>query len=215
MNRTGLWGLYAITDNELTPPDRILEQVEQALAGGVRMLQYRNKGGDLQFRKMQAESLLTLCRKAQVPLIINDDVDLALTIGADGVHLGREDPQLTTSRHRLGPKAIIGISCYNNFDLALDAERSGANYVAFGRFFTSTTKPHAVSANPDLLRRARSELKIPTVAIGGITPENGGALVTAGADMLAVIQGVFGQPSIGGACIQFNRLFDTTEDTPS
>lgn len=206
-------GLYAITDSNLTPPGTILLQVEQALESGARMLQYREKSSDLLLKREQAESLLKLCRQADVPLIINDDVDLALTVGADGVHLGRDDPQLSAARQRLGQEAIIGISCYNDFELALRAEQSGADYVAFGRFFASTTKPAAVPANVDLLHRARSELKIPTVAIGGITPENGAALVTAGANMLAVIQGIFGQPDIRAACDQFKRLFAATEDS--
>ena len=207
MNRPVFRGLYAITDNHLTPPETMLLQVKQALAGGARMLQYRDKGSDLQIRRDQAESLLKLCRQAGVPLIINDDVELAQAIAADGVHLGRADPQLEQSRQRLGPKAIIGISCYNDFDIALRAEKSGASYVAFGRFFPSATKPAAISAPIDLLHRARTELHIPTVAIGGITPENGAALVAAGADMLAVIHGLFGRPDIRSACTQFNRLF--------
>ncbi|MCB1872158.1 MAG: thiamine phosphate synthase [Chromatiaceae bacterium] len=208
-------GLYAITDSTLTPAETILLQVEQALDGGVRMLQYRDKSSNFQFQREQAECLLRLCRQAGVPLIINDDVDLALTVGADGVHLGRDDANLKTGRERLGPEAIIGISCYNDFELALQAEQSGADYVAFGRFFASTTKPAAVPAGIELLHRAKTELKIPTVAIGGITPENGAALVVAGADMLAVIQGVFGQPDIRAACNQFQRLFAATEDPPT
>ena len=208
-------GLYAITDCKLTPPESILQQVEQALAGGISMLQYRDKSGNSQLRREQAENLLKLCRPTGIPLIINDDVDLAVAIGANGVHLGRDDLLLESARQKLGPEAIIGVSCYNDFELALRAERSGADYVAFGRFFASNTKPAAVSANIDLLRRARTELKIPTVAIGGITPDNGAALVTAGADMLAVIQGVFGQPDVREACAKFNRLFAATEDSPT
>jgi len=214
MNRPVFRGLYAITDSTLTPPGSMLLQVQQALAGGARMLQYRDKSGEFRVRKAQAEALLTLCRQVAVPLIINDDVELARSVGADGVHLGREDPQLESSRRILGPNAIIGVSCYNDFELALRAEQSGADYVAFGRFFASTTKPKAVSASIDLLRRASRELKIPTVAIGGITPENGAALVTAGVDMLAVIQGVFGQPDIRAVCAQFNLLFADTGDAP-
>jgi thiamine-phosphate pyrophosphorylase len=214
MNRPVFRGLYAITDSTLTPPGSMLLQVQQALAGGARMLQYRDKSEEFRVRKAQAEALLTLCRQVAVPLIINDDVELARSVGADGVHLGREDPQLESSRRILGPNAIIGVSCYNDFELALRAEQSGADYVAFGRFFASTTKPKAVSASIDLLRRASRELKIPTVAIGGITPENGAALVTAGVDMLAVIQGVFGQPDIRAVCAQFNLLFADTGDAP-
>lgn len=214
INKPRLRGLYAITDPNLTPSHTLLEQVERALAGGIRMLQYRDKSSDLQQKRELTEYLLTLCRQANVPLIINDDVDLALAIGADGVHLGRDDPEPESSRERLGPKAIIGVSCYNQFELALHAQRLGVDYAAFGRFFPSRTKPQAVSADLDLLSRSRSDLRIPVVAIGGITPENGGALIAAGADMLAVVQGVFGQPDIREACDRFNRLFAATEDSP-
>ncbi|MCP4283317.1 MAG: thiamine phosphate synthase [Gammaproteobacteria bacterium] len=215
MDITRLAGLYAITDSNLMPPESFRSLVEQALAGGVHVIQYRDKGSDPQLAREQAEGLLLLCRQAGIPLIINDNVDLAVAIGADGVHLGRDDPQLKSSRQRLGQRAIIGISCYNDFELALRAEKSGADYIAFGRFFPSITKPAAVSANINLLQRARSELKIPAVAIGGITPENGAALITAGADMLAVIQGVFGQPDVRAACARFNRLFADTEASPT
>lgn len=213
--KAGRRGLYAITDAHLTQPDTILAQVEQALDGGICMLQYRDKSSDLQQKRGLAEQLLQLCRKVNVPLIINDDVDLALAIAADGVHLGRDDPDVESSRSQLGPRAIIGVSCYNQFELALRAQQSGADYVAFGRFFPSQTKPQAVFAESTLLSRARRELQIPTVAIGGITPENGGELIAAGAEMLAVVQGVFGQPDIREACMQFNRLFAVTEDFPT
>ncbi|MES9967484.1 MAG: thiamine phosphate synthase [Sedimenticola sp.] len=184
-----------------------MDQVAQALAGGARVIQYRDKSGDDQKRLAEAGALLTLCRQHHAPLIINDDVELAARIGADGVHLGKDDPDIQAARTRLGKQAIIGISCYNQFDRASIALEAGADYIAFGRFFNSTVKPDAVQAQPDLLRRAKRELELPTVAIGGITPENGGALIEAGADMLAVIHGVFGQPDIRAACERFNELF--------
>lgn len=182
-------------------------QVEQAIAGGARLIQYRNKGGDAAARLRTARSLLAVCRAAAVPLIINDDLDLAARIGADGVHLGQDDPDPREARSRLGPGAIIGVSCYDQLQRALHAQAIGADYVAFGRFFPSATKPLAVPATPELLRRARRHLAIPLVAIGGITPESGRLLIAAGADMLAAVDAVFGQSDIRAAAAAFDPLF--------
>ena len=188
-------------------------QGETRGAGGGRSLQYRNKSGDHRRRRQEAGQLATLCRQHDVPLIINDDVELALAIDADGVHLGRDDGDPQRTRARLGADRLIGVSCYNDFDRAVTAAAQGADYIAFGSFFGSPTKPQAVRATPDLLKRARRELSLPAVAIGGITPENGGALVRAGADMLAVITAVFDQPDVLGAARRFAHLFDPSEDT--
>jgi thiamine-phosphate pyrophosphorylase len=141
-----------------------------------------------------------------VTFIINDDVALAAAIGADGVHLGRDDGDIAAARQQLR-HGIVGLSCYNEWPLAKAAAAAGADYVAFGAFFPSTTKPNAARAAPDLLKRSRQELDIPVVAIGGITPENGRDLIAAGADMLAVVQGVFGQPDIQAAARRYAALF--------
>lgn len=214
-NTDRLSGLYAITDQALAAGTGLSKQVAQALQGGARVIQYRDKSLDSLRRKEEASALLQLCRQHNALLIINDDVALATAINADGVHLGRDDPDLGEARRQLGPDAIIGISCYNRFELALAAQQAGADYVAFGRFFPSRIKPDAVQADPQLLQRAKEALRIPTVAIGGITPENGKALIQAGADMLAVIHGVFGQADIAAACMQFNQLFQHTEVSAS
>ncbi len=212
MNRIwALNGLYAITNSGLASDNDIVTQVELALRGGARAIQYRDKQPDHRQRADEATALLRLCRTAGVPLIINDDVDLAAAIQADGIHLGRDDPDPGEARRRLGPGAIIGISCYNCLELAFQAQAADADYVAFGRFFPSSIKPQAVQAELDLLTRARAALKLPIVAIGGITPENGGPLIAAGADMLAVIHGIFGQADILRACQDFNKLFEETE----
>lgn len=202
-----LTGLYAITDSQLTPGAALAPAVEAALRGGARVIQYRDKGSDTARRQQEAEALNALCRAHGALLIVNDDVELAATAGAAGVHLGRDDPQLTAARKRLGSGAIIGVSCYNQLPRAQAAAEQGADYVAFGRFFTSLTKPDAVAATPELLREARRALDLPLVAIGGITPENGGLLLEAGADMLAVIHGVFGQADIEAAARRFAVLF--------
>lgn len=201
-------GLYAIADSTYLDADSFPPAVRAALAGGARVIQYRDKTNDTASREPIARELNTLCRDAGVPFLINDDVALAAAIGAAGVHLGRDDPEIDAARATLGPQAIIGVSCYNKLDSAHRAERTGADYVAFGRFFASRTKPQAVPATPELLRAARTALKIPIIAIGGITPENGGSLIAAGADSLAVIEGVFGQPDIRAAAERYTRLFN-------
>lgn len=202
-----LRGLYAITDRTLLPDNRLLAAVEQALAGGAALIQYRDKSGNQPRRHRQASALQAMCGRHQVPLIINDDIALAAQVGAAGVHLGKEDDALAQARRRLGPDAIIGVSCYNRLELALEAAAAGADYVAFGRFFSSTTKPDAVAASPELLTAARKQLSIPICAIGGIDADNGAALVATGADMLAVVQGVFGQDDVTAAAAAFSPLF--------
>ena len=166
-------------------------------------MSYQTKNSHEQF----ARALNALCREHGVAFLINDDVRLAGTIGAAGVHLGRDDPDIGAARAVLGASALIGVSCYNELARAQAAQDAGADYVAFGRFFPSRTKPQAVPAAPELLRAARTALKIPIVAIGGITPENGASLIAAGADALAVIEGVFNQSDIRAAAERYARLF--------
>jgi thiamine-phosphate pyrophosphorylase len=208
-----LRGLYLITDDRRSGPDALLAAVAAALRGGARVVQYRDKGTDTARRLAEARALAGLCRAHQVPLLINDDVELAISVGADGVHLGRDDADLPSARARLPAGSLIGVSCYNRLELARDAAARGADYIAFGSFFPSPTKPQAVRADPGLLRRARRELRLPTVAIGGISPENGAALVRAGADMLAVISAVFAAPDVTAAAQAFARCFDPAEET--
>ena len=208
MGRSIPRGLYAITDSNLIPSDQQIEAVALAIQGGAMMVQYRNKGGDESQRQWEAQDLVNLCRPLGVPLIINDDIKLAQLVRAHGVHLGKEDPQIAEARKALGPNAIIGVSCYNEIERAIAAEQAGADYVAFGSFFPSSTKPKAVHADITLLCEAKKRLKIPVVAIGGITAENGKQLIEAGADLLAVIHGVFGQSDIRAAAERIARLFE-------
>ncbi len=202
-----LKGLYAITDASLKGPHGLARQVELAILGGAKVIQYRDKGTDARARLNEASELLQICRRHRVPLLINDDVTLATAIDADGVHIGREDEAFGNARRQLGSNRIIGVSCYNDINRATQAAAQGADYVAFGRFFTSDTKPEAMPADIGQLQRAKAELSIPVVAIGGITPENGRALVEAGADMLAVIRALFGAGDITGKAQAFNKLF--------
>ena len=200
-------GLYAIADSSYLSTEQFVPAVRATLEGGAHVIQYRDKNSEPQIRTAIARALNTLCRDHGVPLLINDDIALAVNVGAAGVHLGRDDQDIDAARAALGPTALIGVSCYNELARAQAAQAAGADYVAFGRFFPSRTKPQAVPATPELLRAARAELKIPIVAIGGITPENGTPLIAAGANALAVIEGVFNQPDIRAAAEHYARLF--------
>jgi len=201
-----LRGVYAITDNQLTPETTLLKQVEQALTGGVRILQYRDKQSPAELRQRQASALARLCHDYDALLIINDDVELARSSEADGVHLGQDDQSISHARDALGDQAIIGASCYNRIELAEHARKAGASYVAFGRFFPSQTKPNAIQAELDVLEQAR-KLGLPVCAIGGITRQNADSIISAGADMIAVIDGIFGQPDIRKAASDLASLF--------
>ncbi len=198
-------GLYAITPSGLSP-EILLPKVEAVLKGGARVVQYREKNDRL--RHACALSLRTLCYQYNTPLLINDDYELAAQIDADGVHLGRDDESLSTVRSCLGDQAIIGISCYNDILKAQLAEQQGASYVAFGRFFSSDTKPLASPAAIETLTQAKLQINLPIVAIGGILPNNGRQLLFAGADLLAVIGGLFNSDPLQSA-LNFNALFNT------
>jgi thiamine-phosphate pyrophosphorylase len=182
-------GLYAITQTDHKTIDMIIEEVAAAIRGGAAVVQYRDKNPI--DAVLLARDLVKLCHRRDVPLIINDDVELAVQTGADGVHLGKEDGHIAEARKRLGAGAIIGVSCYNSVERAVEAEREGATYVAFGRFFPSSSKPLAAPAQIETLRQAKRALRIPIVAIGGILPDNGAPLLEAGAGVLAVIGGIF------------------------
>ena len=198
-------GLYAITDG---PRSDLIEVCTAAIAGGAAMLQYRDKTRDDARRREEAAALSSLCAKSKIPLIVNDDVELAAAVGAAGVHLGEDDADIASTRARLGPNAIIGVSCYDSLERARELAASGADYLAFGAFFPSPTKPHARAATLQLLRDARA-LNLPLVAIGGITAANGAALIDAGADFLAVISAVFGARDVREAARELSALFDS------
>lgn len=182
-------GLYAITQTQHKSIAQVLKDVEAALEGGAIVVQYRDKQPvDAHYL---AKQLLRLCHRYDAPLLINDSVELAKEVGADGVHLGKDDGAIQQARQQLGCNAIIGISCYNDVDKAIVMQAAGADYVAFGRFFPSGSKPLAAPADIATLQQARQMLKIPIVAIGGILPDNAPPLLSAGADLLAVIGGLF------------------------
>ena len=198
-------GLYAITQTNNKTTDTIINEVDAAIRGGAAIVQYRDKNPcDALYL---AKELVKICHQYGVPLIINDDVELAARTGADGVHIGKEDGATAQARKRLGNNAIIGVSCYDFVERAIEAQTQGATYVAFGRFFPSSSKPLAAPARIETLQQAKRLLNIPIVAIGGILPENGAQLLAAGADLLAVIGGLFdSQPEQSARAYQ--ALFD-------
>lgn len=201
-------GLYAITDPALIPAERLLAASEAALRGGARLLQYRDKPATPSERRARAASLRDLCRDHGAVLLINDDPQLAAEIGAGGVHIGQSDGGIQRARQLLGPDAIIGVTCHSDQQLARAATEAGANYVAFGRFYPSHTKPGAPQAVLSILA---TPLPLPKVAIGGVTPDNAPALITAGADAVAVIHSLFSAADIEAQARLFADLFSAKE----
>lgn len=201
-------GVYAITDG---PRNDLLDVTREALAGGARLLQYRDLGHDHVRRHADAHALKRLCDEYGVPLLINGDAALAQAVGAAGVHLGETTEELAGARERLGAQAIIGVSCFDSLERARSMVKAGVDYVSFGAFFPSPTLPHARVAPLDLLRQSAA-LGVPRVAIGGITPENGAALVDAGADYLAAISAVFGATDVRAATSRLGDLYRFLSD---
>ena len=200
-------GLYALTPDSTDTAD-LLRRVRQALAGGVQVLQYRNKIANSAQRLEQAKALRQLTREFAVTYIVNDDAQLAAEVDADGVHLGASDGEIKTARQLLGPNKLIGVSCYNQLSLADVAVQNGADYIAFGAFYSSSVKPEAAVATLDLLRDARAKFKLPIVAIGGINADNAKVLIKAGANAIAVISAVFDAAEIEQTTQNLTKLFD-------
>jgi thiamine-phosphate pyrophosphorylase len=199
-------GLYLVTP-DCDDTALLCQQVKQAVQGGVSMVQYRHKTASEALRLEQASALLSICREADVPLLINDHIDLALTLDADGVHVGQHDEAVAQARALLGAGKIIGASCYNRFELAEQAQAAGADYIAFGACYPSPTKPEAPRANAALFTLAKQSLSLPVVGIGGITLDNAPPLIAAGADALAVITDIFQAGDISARCRQYLPLF--------
>ncbi len=206
---SGLRGLYAVTpDDPLLP--RLSALVKATLDGGVRLIQYRNKSAPAPLRRAQAAELLRICRPYGAKLIINDDYWLAVEIGADGAHLGRDDAPgatLKTARDALGPNRILGVSCYDDLDRAEKAAAIGADYIAFGSVFASVTKPAATRVSLDVLTEAKRRFGLPVAAIGGITMTNAPEVIGAGADMLAVVSDLFNAMNLKARAEAFQTLW--------
>lgn len=205
-----LKGLYAVTpDWDDTP--KLIAVTEAILRGGGRIVQYRNKTTTPCHRDEQAVALRGLTRRYGALLIVNDDIDLALACEADGVHLGGDDGDLAAARARLGPEKLLGASCYQDLGLAEAAAHADADYVAFGSFFPSPTKPEAKRAGTELIAPAKTQTGLPVCAIGGITLDNAAPLVAAGADLLAVITAVYNSPDPERASRDFMQLFESRQ----
>jgi len=202
-----LSGLYVISNENLMPEEDFLRMSEAALSAGAGIFQYRDKSADRKKRLYQASELKKLCDKYNTVLIINDDIELAKKVNADGIHIGKDDHSILQARQQLGDNKIIGVSCYNSLALAENAIKNSANYVAFGSFFGSSIKPDAPRATVDLIQNIKKSHDIPVCCIGGITSENYAPLVSAGTDMLAVISDIFSSPStdkIAAKCRSFS-----------
>jgi thiamine-phosphate pyrophosphorylase len=205
-------GLYLVTPN-WDDTARLLDLSEQALAAAqagpscIAMLQYRHKEAGPALREEQAGALLALCRRYGVPFIVNDYVELCEGVGADGIHLGGTDAEVAQVRALLGPDKIIGASCYGDMPRALSAQLAGASYVAFGGFYPSRVKKYAVTTKVEILDQARAAIRVPTVVIGGMTPENAAPLVSRGANMVAAISSVYQSESVARAVERFGALF--------
>lgn len=202
-----LHGLYAITDAKFMPPEIFTEKARKTLQGGASIIQYRDKSNDKIKRLQQASALKNLCEEYNAIFIVNDDYQLAIDTNADGIHIGMNDISLNDARNKVGKNKIIGVSCYNQFELAQQAEKDGADYIAFGSFFSSPTKPDAKPAHIDLLIQAKKQLHLPVCAIGGIDIHNAPSLISTGTDMLAVISHIFNTDDIVSASTQFTNLF--------
>lgn len=200
-------GLYAIADTEILAGQNLLGAVEQAIQGGANLVQLRDKSADSLKRKSIALALKKLCNDYGACFIINDDVHLAAAISADGIHVGKEDLSIPEARSIVGTRSIIGASCYNQLSLAREAQEQGADYIAFGSFFDSVTKPDAVSASLALVQEANTVINIPMVAIGGIKPDNVDPLIAAGTSAIAAASGIFGQANIKAAAASYCKHF--------
>ncbi|AEJ01517.1 Thiamine-phosphate pyrophosphorylase [Nitrosomonas sp. Is79A3] len=202
-------GLYAITP-ELENTGGLLDKTRQVLEGGAQLIQYRNKSANRILLKEQAGLLLQLCREYTVPLIINDYLDLTIEIGADGLHVGQHDAAIAKARNQLGDDKIIGASCYNNLNLALQAEKEGVDYVAFGAFFPSLTKPNTVSVTMNLIAEAKNKITVPIVGIGGIRLTNAKKVIQSGCAAIAVCNDLFQSVNIKAKAAQYAQLFAET-----
>lgn len=201
--------IYAITDPTLLPGAKLIAAVGEALSAGIKLIQYRDKDADEDSLLENAIALTRLCENHGAHLIVNDRIDIAARAGAHGVHLGQEDGDLSHARDLLGPQALLGRTCHASLELALKAQSQGANYVAFGRFFASATKPEAPAAALDLLSTARRSLKLPIVAIGGITRDNMPQVLSRGADCVALCHTLFGADNIAERAGELLNIQDT------
>ena len=199
-------GLYLVTP-DWDDTDQLLVVSEAGLRAGAALLQYRHKTASPALRKEQAAALLALCRRYQRPFIVNDFVDLCIELDADGIHVGGTDLSVAQVRLQVGVAKIVGASCYGDLELARKAWQAGASYVAFGGFYPSRVKKYAVTTSPNIITQARAQIPLPSVVIGGMTPENAAPLVSKGTDMVAAISSVYCAPDPQVQARRFVSLF--------
>lgn len=209
MSSLKISGPYAITP-DLNQTNDLLNKTRQVLEGGVKLVQYRNKSANESLRREQAKLLLSLCREHNALLIINDHLEIAIEIDADGVHVGKNDVSVSAAKNQLGQNKIVGTSCYNQLDLAMQAQKDGADYIAFGAFFSSLTKPNAVSVSISLVNQAQKALSIPIVGIGGIQLTNARTVIQSGCAAIAVCHDLFQAENIKAAAAHYVQLFAET-----
>ncbi len=201
-------GLYVITDEKLIPRKGFVETVEKAIKGGARIVQLREKESSNEEVSRLAGELLKVTRRYSVPLIVNDYLEIARDVGAEGVHLGQHDPSVEEARRVLGKRAIIGVSCYGSIERGVEAHRNGADYLAFGTPFFTPTKPVRQPTSFEVLTQAKIVIpKTPIFAIGGITPQNIASVLETGVDGVAVITSVFGSSDPEEASRQLSAFF--------
>lgn len=200
-------GLYVITDEKLTPYDKILDMVQQALEGGAKFVQLRDKNNTDDFLFEYGLKLKQLCHQYGAYFIVNDRVELALKLDADGVHVGEEDENIEKVMEMMRGK-IVGVSCYGSVERAKQMQQAGASYVAFGSFYFSPTKPKSKTVPKEIIPQAKRELSIPVCVIGGITVERAKELVELGADIVAVISDIWTADNIKNRCLEYKKLFD-------
>ena len=199
-------GLYLVTP-DWNDTDKLITATERAIEGGATLLQYRHKTASEALRIEQASALLALCRRLQVPLIINDHLDLCERIDADGIHVGGTDASVAEVRASIGKEKIVGASCYGDMQLARDAANAGASYAAFGGFYPSLVKKYEVATSPSIITQALSELSIPLCVIGGMTPQNARPLIELGAHSVAAISSVYAASDHQSAAAEFASMF--------
>lgn len=200
-------GLYIVTP-DWDDTQKLVQATEQAVRGGASLVQYRHKTASPELRREQASALRALCREHRVPFIVNDFVDLCLELGADGIHVGGTDAPIADVRAAVGPGKIVGASCYGDLQLARDAYRAGASYVAFGGFYPSRVKKYEVATQPSIIAQSKAEIPMPVVVIGGMTHENAAPLVGQGADMVAAISSVYMTDDPQKAARRFVELYE-------
>lgn len=206
-----LKGIYAITDEVLTPNKTIVSQIKEALEAGAKVIQLREKSSSDDELESVARSLQNLCDKHDATFFINDRVQLAKKINADGVHVGINDQRVKEARAEVGDQMLIGVSCYGDLERAKQAVKDGADYVAFGAFYPSKTKPKAEVVSKEVISRAKAELKVSVCVIGGINRKNIHEIINFQPDLYALVSDIFESKNIKQSITELNEFISKSE----